>query len=88
MPRTPRIIRDLIALFVLAIHAVRFLGLCFRLPITLAAENLYLRKQLAMYQERNVKPKRATNTDRLILVWLSRWFDWRKALAKVCGRSI
>jgi putative transposase len=83
MPRTPHIIRDLLTLFLLTIHAVRFLRLCFRSPITLATENLFLRKQLALYQERNVKPKRATNTDRLILVWLSHWFDWRKALAVV-----
>ena len=68
-------------LFTLVNHAVRFLLLCLRPSPALAAENLYLRKQLALYQEQHVKPKRTTNTDRLILVWLSRWFDWRKALA-------
>ena len=36
-----------------------------------------------MYQERDVKPKRATNATRFALVWLSRWFDWRQALAVV-----
>ena len=40
--------------------------------MTLAAENLFLRKQLAMYQERQVKPRRATDATRLTLVWLSR----------------
>jgi transposase InsO family protein len=68
-------------LFTLVNHAVRFLLLCLCPSPALAAENLYLRKQLALYQEQHVKPKRTTNTDRLILVWLSRWFDWRKALA-------
>jgi putative transposase len=70
-------------LVTLVCAAVRFLLLCLRPSPALAAENLYLRKQLALYQERHVKPQRATNTDRLILVWLSRWFDWRKALAVV-----
>jgi transposase InsO family protein len=49
----------------------------------LAAENLFLRKQLAMYQERHVKPTCTTSTTRLVLVWLARWFDWRQALAVV-----
>jgi putative transposase len=47
----------------------------------LAADNLFLRKQLALAQERHVKPKRATNATRITLVWLARWFDWRQALA-------
>jgi hypothetical protein len=49
----------------------------------LAAENLLLRKQLALYQERHVKPRRATNTTRMTLSWLTRWFDWRRALTIV-----
>jgi transposase InsO family protein len=62
---------------------MRFLGLCLRSPTTLAAENLFLRKQLAMYEERHVKPGRATNATRLAMVWHSHWFDWRQALAIV-----
>src|SRR5207244_11568392 len=50
---------------------------------TLAAENLFLRKQLALYQERHVTPRRTTNATRLALVWLGRWFDWRQALTIV-----
>ena len=57
--------------------------LCLRPSAALAAENLFLRKQLALYQERHIKPQRATDTTRLSLVWLARWFDWRKALAVV-----
>jgi transposase InsO family protein len=49
----------------------------------LAAENLFLRKQLALYQERNVKSRRTTHAIRIVLIWLSRWFDWRQALAIV-----
>jgi putative transposase len=61
----------------------RFLRLCVRSHAALAAENLFLRKQLALYQERHVKPRRATDAVRLALVCLGRWFDWRQALAVV-----
>jgi putative transposase len=67
----------------LLIDAARFLWLCLQSPAALAAENLFLRKQLAFYQERHVKPRRATNATRLALVWLGRWFDWRPALVVV-----
>jgi hypothetical protein len=33
----------------------------------LAAENLFLRKQLALYRERKVKPRRADDATRIIL---------------------
>src|SRR5262245_38533040 len=49
----------------------------------LAAENLCLRKQLALYQERHVKPRQATMATCLGLIWLARWFDWRHALVLV-----
>jgi len=66
------------------LHATSYyLLLCLRPAPVLAAENLFLRKQLALYQERNVKPRRATNATRITLVWLARWFDWRQALAVV-----
>ena len=58
----------------------RFLVLCLRPAPALAAEVLFLCKQLALYEERQVKPRRATNGIRLVMVWLSRWFDWRSAL--------
>src|SRR5712691_9232049 len=64
-------------------EASYYLLLCLRPAPVLAAENLFLRKQLALYQERNVKPGRATNATRITLVWLGRWFDWRQALAIV-----
>jgi hypothetical protein len=70
-------------LLTLVVDAVRYVGLCLCSPAALAAENLFLRKQLAMYQERNVKPKRATHATRIALVWLGRWFDWRHPLAVV-----
>src|SRR2546429_5123572 len=67
----------------LLVDAVYYLGLCLRPSMALAAENLFLRKQLALYQERKVQPRRATHATRLALIWLGRWFDWRQALAIV-----
>jgi transposase InsO family protein len=58
----------------------RFLVLCLRPTPALAAEILFLRKQLALYEERTVTPRRTTNATRLMMIWLARWFDWRSAL--------
>jgi transposase InsO family protein len=70
-------------LLILLVDVVRFLRLCLRPSTVLAAGNLFLRKQLAFYQERHVKLPRATPAARFTLVWLARWFDWRQALAIV-----
>jgi hypothetical protein len=87
MQKRPRRFRHLMQLtavvLTLVVDAVYFLRLCLRSPTSLAAENLFLRKQLALYQERKVKPQRATHATRFALVWLSRWFDWREALRVV-----
>jgi hypothetical protein len=48
-----------------------------------AAENLFLRRQLAMYVEREVKPRRSDVATRLSLALLSRFFDWRTSLVVV-----
>jgi putative transposase len=87
MTSCPRRLRNLMRFACLLLTLVcdggRFLLLFLRPSPALAAENLFLRKQLALYQERQVKPRRATDATRLALVWLSRWFDWRQALALV-----
>lgn len=49
----------------------------------LAAENLFLKKQLALYMERQVKPRRADDATRLALVALSSLVDWRHVLTIV-----
>jgi hypothetical protein len=46
---------------------VRHVCLCLRPSTSLAVENLILRQQLASYQERHVKPRRATHATRLTL---------------------
>ena len=59
----------------------------FSLIISLAAENLFLRKQLAFYQERKIKPRRFDNVTRFILVLLSHGFAWQDALANVTPKT-
>ncbi len=49
----------------------------------LVAENLFLRKQLALLKERKVKPRRITAAARMMLLALARFFDWRSALVIV-----
>ena len=49
----------------------------------LAAENLFLRKQLAYYVERQVRPRRADNAARITLVLLSRLVEWPDLLTIV-----
>jgi hypothetical protein len=66
---------------------LRFLVLCFRSKGSLAAENLFLRKQLGFYQERRIKPRRTSHPTRLTLLWLSGWFDWKSALTLVTPRT-
>ena len=56
----------------LGIDLVRFLGTSLRSRTALAAENLFLRKQLALYRERQVQPRRASDPVRLGLVLLAR----------------
>jgi putative transposase len=70
-------------LLMLLADGVRYVGLCLRSPTALAAENLFLRKQLALCRERSITPRHATPATRLTLVWLARWFDWRRALVVV-----
>jgi hypothetical protein len=71
----------------LAMDCVRFLALTLRPTAVVAAENLYLRKQLAFYQERNVKPRRADDATRVAMVVLGRCFDWRNALVIVTPQT-
>jgi putative transposase len=74
---------SLTTLSFVACDLVRLLVLVFRSRRTLAAENLFLRKQLALFQERKVKPHRAHDSTRLIMVILGRMFCWRGALVNV-----
>jgi len=49
----------------------------------LVAENLFLRKQLALFLEREAKRRRTTRAIRVAMVALARFFDWQRALVVV-----
>ena len=59
------------------------LRLLFSPRVRLLAEILFLRRQLALYRKRKSKARRPDPWTKLALVWLSRLFDWRDALAIV-----
>jgi len=61
-------------------NVVRFVGPAVRSRAQVAAENLFLRKQLAFYVERQVKTRRADDATRIVLVALSRLIEWRRIL--------
>jgi putative transposase len=58
-------------------------ALSFRGRCASAAEILVLRRQLALYQERRIRPRRIDPVTRISLAILSRLFDWRGALVIV-----
>jgi putative transposase len=70
-------------IFDVFLDAWTFIELCFRPTTTVAAENLFLRKQLGLFIERKAKPRQATDAIRFTLARLSRLFEWRTALTIV-----
>jgi hypothetical protein len=66
-----------------AVELARWCRLAFRSTQSVQAENLFLRRQLALYIERGVKPRRVDSASRLALAFLSRFFRWRDALVVV-----
>jgi putative transposase len=69
--------------FDLLVDGLRFLRLTVRSHSALGAEILFLRKQLAFYEERETPPRRLNDSARLSLVFWSRLFDWKTALVIV-----
>ena len=67
----------------LLVDVLRFVSLGFRSRSQLAAENLFLRKQLALYRERQVNPRRDDEATRITLVVLAQLIDWRAVLTIV-----
>ena len=57
------------------------LHLCSRMA--LAAEFLFLKKQLALYQKPKANSRYDVTITRLTLVWLSYWFDWEPTLTLI-----
>lgn len=81
--RTSNLIHCFLGFRQVVIDLCRFLFLTARSRRALAAENLCLRKQLALFQGREIRPRRATNATRLLRVFLARLFDRRSALVIV-----
>jgi putative transposase len=73
-----RLLGDLIGLLVLTARSRR----------SIEAENLVLRRQLALFKERGVKPRRIDAATRLSLAWLSRLCDWRSCVIVVRPKTI
>jgi hypothetical protein len=66
-------------LWAVAVDLLRLISSAARSHSQLAAENLFLRKQLA-YIERQVKARRADDATRITLVALSSLIEWRRIL--------
>jgi transposase InsO family protein len=77
----------MVALLKIAVHlladVLRFVILLFRTIQSIQTENLFLRRQLALFMERGVRPRRVNAATRVSLALLARMFDWRDALAVV-----
>src|SRR6202047_4605668 len=73
-----RLVSDLFSLLALTARSRR----------SIAAENLVLRRQLALFKEREVKPRRIDAATRLSLAWLSRLCDWRSCVIVVRPETI
>ena len=84
MLKMSQLIRSTLLILINAAHdGLRFLRKMACSHSALAAENLFLRKQLAFYQEHKIRPRRLSNAARFSLLLWSRLFDWRAALAIV-----
>ena len=68
-----RLLADLLGLTALAIKPRQ----------SIEAENLFLRRQLALYRELGVKPRRVDAATRIGLALLSTLFNWHSALVVV-----
>ncbi len=67
----------------IALDAVAFVRSLPRSQSALAAENLFLRKQLTFFVEREQTPRRTDNATRFTMAALARMFDWKNALIVV-----
>jgi putative transposase len=81
MLRIAQLLRSLISILITtAAEGVEFLRLAVSSRAELSAEVLFLRKQLAFYQEHQVHPRKLTDAARFSLVLWSRLINWREAL--------
>jgi len=78
-----RNLRSVLVVWELLRDGLQFMNVVARRRTAVAAEVLFLRKQLAYYQDHQIRPRRLTDAARLSLVLWSRLFDWKEALAIV-----
>ena len=67
---------------------LRLGGLFLRSSNAIRAENLVLRRQLARYIERGLKPRRVDHVTRVSLTLFTRLFNWRDAVVNVRPSTI
>ena len=72
-----------VVVFALLSDVISWIGLALRSQRSREAEILFLRRQLALYVERRVRPRRIDVATRVSLALLSRLFEWRSALVVV-----
>src|SRR4029077_3921636 len=83
-PNAKRSLDSLLILITdLVTDGLLFFRLLFRSRTALSAEVLFLRKQLAFYEERQIQPRRLNDSARFSLVLLSRLCNWKEALVIV-----
>jgi transposase InsO family protein len=81
MRRTAQLVRSLLSILITtAGQGIQFLWLAVSARAALSAEVLFLRKQLAFYQEHQVQPRKLTDGARFSLALWSQLFNWRAAL--------
>jgi hypothetical protein len=79
----PTALKLRVTLEILVSDCVNFCAAGLRSRTALAAENLFLRKQLALFQEREKRAVPTTAADRFVLSKLARFFDWCSVLVIV-----
>jgi hypothetical protein len=84
----PRVLSALSIVVRVVTVLVGWVALAFRLRQSLDAEVLFLRRQLALYVERGVKPRRIDAATQMSLALLSRLFQWRSALVVVRSQTL
>ena len=81
MPGTAQLLRPLLSIFISTTgQGIQFLWLAVSSRAELSAEVLFLRKQLAFYQEHQVQPRKLIDAARFSLGLWSQLFNWRTAL--------
>jgi hypothetical protein len=81
MLRTAQLLRSLLLILITTVaQSTQFLRLALSSRAALSAEVLFLRKQLAFYQEHQISPRKLNAAARFSLVLWSRFFNWREAL--------